>query len=565
MLEFIRKLFSSDFMPHGMCYFWNPAVLWLNVTADSVIAASYYFIPVLLFYFARKRRDIEFKGIFVAFGLFILACGSTHVLAALTVWVPVYRLDGVVKAVTAVASFATTMMLIPLLPALIRLPSPSQLQLMNRRLEVEIGERRTAEERVRHSNDDLERRVAARTAELAQTVDELRREIARREEVERELVQSQKMEAVGRLAGGVAHDFNNLLTVILGYGELLREQLRNDPEALESADEIQRAGQRASALTSQLLAFSRRQVAVPRVIDLNQTVEHMEKMLRRVIGEDIELVIRTAPEVHAIVADPSHLDQIIMNLAVNSRDAMPDGGKLILETTNAHLTEEYVGKHLSIQPGSYVMLAVSDTGTGMDEATQARIFEPFFTTKGQGKGTGLGLSIVYGIVKQAGGEILVYSEPGHGTVFKIYFPAADRTAEPLTDMREARRERGTGTILLVEDEEQVRSLTSSLLSRHGYRVLTAASGAEALQIAREHSEPIDLLLTDVVMPGMNGAILAQEMRGLRPDIRILYMSGYTDASITGEAVFAGDAAYIEKPFTSAALQEKVQAAIRSVE
>lgn len=563
MLEFFRKLFSADFMPHGMCYFWNPSVLWLNVTADSVIAAAYYFIPFLLFYFARKRRDIEFKAIFVAFGVFILACGSTHVLGALTVWVPVYRLDGVVKAVTAIASVATTVMLVPLLPALIRLPSPSQLQLVNRQLEAEVRERRAAEERVRQVNDDLERRVAARTAELAQTVDELRREIARREEVERELVQSQKMEAVGRLAGGVAHDFNNLLTVILGYGEILREQLQSDPEALESADEILRAGQRASTLTSQLLAFSRRQIAVPRVIDLNQAVEQMERMLRRVIGEDIELIIRTTPELGAIVADPSHLDQVIMNLAVNSRDAMPDGGKLILETANVSFTDKYVGKHLNIQPGSYVMLAVSDTGTGMDEATQSRIFEPFFTTKGQGKGTGLGLSIVYGIVRQAGGEIMVYSEPGHGTVFKIYFPAADQVPEQSAEVGETRRDRGTGTILLVEDEDQVRSLTSSILSRHGYRVLTAASGAEALQIAREHSEPIHLLLTDVVMPGMNGGALAQEMRRLRPEIRILYMSGYTDASITGEAAFAGDVAYIEKPFTSAALQEKVHEAIRN--
>lgn len=561
MLEFFRKLFSADFMPHGMCYFWNPSVLWLNVTADSVIAAAYYFIPFLLFYFARKRRDIEFKAIFVAFGVFILACGSTHVLGALTVWVPVYRLDGVVKAVTAIASVATTVMLVPLLPALIRLPSPSQLQLVNRQLEAEVGERRAAEERVRQVNDDLERRVAARTAELAQTVDELRHEIARREEVERELVQSQKMEAVGRLAGGVAHDFNNLLTVILGYGEILREQLQSDPGGLESADEILRAGKRASALTSQLLAFSRRQIAVPRVIDLNQAVEQMEKMLRRVIGEDIELLIRTTPELGAMVADPSHIDQVIMNLAVNSRDAMPDGGKLILETANVSLTHEYVGKYLNIQPGSYVMLAVSDTGAGMDEATQSRIFEPFFTTKGPGKGTGLGLSIVYGIVKQAGGEIMVNSEPGHGTVFKIYFPASDQVPEQLHDVGQSHRGHGAGTILLVEDEDQVRSLTSSMLSRHGYRVLTATSGAEALQIARDHSEPIHLLLTDVVMPGMNGAILAQEMRALRPEIRILYMSGYTDASITGEAAFAGDVAYIEKPFTSAALQEKVREAI----
>jgi signal transduction histidine kinase/CheY-like chemotaxis protein len=565
MLEFFRKLFSADFMPHGMCYFWNPTVLWLNVASDAVIAAAYYFIPFLLFYFVRRRRDIEFKGMFVAFGIFILACGATHALGAVTVWVPVYRFDGVVKAVTAVASVATTVMLIPLMPALIRLPSPTQLRVVNRQLEVEIDERRAAEDRVRQINDDLERRVALRTAELARTVDELRREIERREELERELVQSQKMEAVGRLAGGVAHDFNNLLTVILGYGEMLRDELRDNREASESCDEILRAGQRASALTSQLLAFSRRQIAVPRVLDLNHMVEQMEKMLRRVIGEDIELMIRTAPNLDAIVADPSQIDQIIMNLAVNSRDAMSHGGKLILETANVKFTDEYVGKHFEVQPGSYVMLAVSDTGTGMDGATQARIFEPFFTTKGQGKGTGLGLSIVYGIVKQAGGEIMVYSEPGHGTTFKIYFPTADEPIEERgADVAAPATERGTGTILLVEDEEQVRSLTCSMLRRQGYRVLTAGSGAEALEIVRGEAEPVHLLLTDVIMPGMHGGILAQEIRRIRPEIRILYMSGYTDASVTGEILFSDDIAYIEKPFTSTTLQNKVRDALRDV-
>lgn len=565
MLEFFRKLFTSDFMPHGMCFFWNPAVLWLNVTSDTLIALSYYAIPGLLFYFARKRRDIEFKGIFVAFGIFILACGSTHVLGALTVWQPVYRLDGVVKAVTALASVATTLMLIPLLPALIRLPSPSQLRLINHKLEREIEVRRAAEERVRQINDELEHRVALRTAELAQSVEHLQREITRRRELEGELVQAQKMEAVGRLAGGVAHDFNNLLTVILGYNEMLRDQLQDHPETLEYALEVRLAGQRASALTNQLLAFSRRQIAVPRLLDLNQVVEQMEKMLRRMIGEDIELQIRTPGAPCPVLADPSHLDQVIMNLAVNSRDAMPHGGKLTIETAHVDLTDDHARQHLTtVEPGAYIMLTVADTGIGMDQATRSLIFEPFFTTKGQGKGTGLGLSIVYGIVKQAGGEIIVQSEPSHGTVFKIYFRmAGEESAGPAArPAPEPQIERGSETVLVAEDEDQVRSLTRAMLSRHGYQVLAASSGAEALQIARDHSEPIHLLLTDMVMPGMDGMALAQQIRQLRPDIRVVYMSGYTDASATSEGMFTHEMEYIEKPFTSTALQRKLREALR---
>jgi len=565
MLEFFRKLFSEDFMPHGMCYFWNPSVLGLNVASDALIAVSYYSIPFLLFYFVRKRRDVEFKGIFVAFGIFILACGSTHVLGAVTVWHPVYRFDGVVKAVTALASVATTVMLIPLMPTLVRLPSPSQLRSINRKLEREVEERRGAEERVRQINDELEHRVAVRTGELAETVANLQREIKRRREVESELVQSQKMEAVGRLAGGVAHDFNNLLTVILGYGEMLREEFGNNPEALDYAAEILRAGQRASALTNQLLAFSRRQVAVPRSLNLNQTAEHIEKMLRRMIGEDIDLRMKLADGLRSVLADPSHIDQVIMNLAVNSRDAMPQGGTLIIETANVDLTDEYVGRHLDVEPGPYVMLAISDTGSGMDEATRSRIFEPFFTTKEQGKGTGLGLSIVYGIVKQAGGEIIVYSEPGHGTVFKLYFPAIEESAEPLPlPPAELEVDRATETVLVVEDEDQVRSLTETMLTRQGYQVLAASSGPAALEIVREHPGEIHLMLTDVVMPGMTGVKLAQEVGKLRPAIRVLYMSGYTDASVNGAGVFTKDMEYLEKPFTSATLQRKLREALRRV-
>jgi signal transduction histidine kinase len=549
VLEFFHKLLSQEYMPHGMCYFWDPAVLWLNVISDGLIAAAYYAIPFLLFYLARKRRDLVFQGIFAAFGIFILACGTTHLMGAVTVWNPVYRLEGVIKGITALASVATFAMLVPMMPSLIALPSPAQMAGANLSLAREIAERRAAEEEVRRINADLEVRVAQRAAEHSA--------------LEEQLLQSQKMEAVGRLAGGVAHDFNNLLTVILGYNEMLRDHVRLDATALEFADEVRRAAERASALTNQLLAFSRRQVAVPRVVDLNEIVQSIDKMLQRIIGEDIQLEARLSPGLPAVKVDPSHIDQVIMNLAVNSRDAMPKGGKLTIETAAVDLTGEYADRHIGVAAGHYVMLAVSDTGSGMDAVTRARLFEPFFTTKEKGKGTGLGLSIVYGIVKQNGGEILVYSEPGRGTAFKIYLPAVMAAAEPL--LRDGERVTAapvTETILLVEDDPQVRSLTRTMLTRIGYRVLEAESADQALQIASAHEGPLHLLLTDVVMPRMSGTDLARSVLAARPTVRVLYMSGYTDNGVIDQGMLAADTPFIQKPFTSAGLSRKVREVLR---
>jgi signal transduction histidine kinase len=548
MLEFIRKLFSSDFMPHGMCYLWDPGILWLNVTADVLIAIAYYAIPFLLFRFARRRRDISFKGIFVAFGIFILACGTTHLMGAITVWNPVYGIEGLVKLVTAAASIVTLAMLLPMLPALIALPSPSELAIVNRKLALEVEERRTAEDQVRRINEELENRVAKRTAE--------------RLILEDQLLQSQKMEAVGRLAGGVAHDFNNLLTVILGYNDILREQSCKDAEALEYAEEIQQAAERASALTNQLLAFSRRQVAVPRVIELNRVVHQIDKMLRRIIGEDIVLETNLSQSLPRVKVDPSHMDQVIMNLAINSRDAMPNGGNLTIETAEVELEKDDHSRHTGVAPGHYVMLAVSDTGIGMDEATRARAFEPFFTTKDKGKGTGLGLSIVYGIVKQNGGEVLVNSEPGEGTVFRIYLPASQAEAEPL-DGDDGTVEMGAvhETVLLVEDEDQVRSLTTTMLARRGYHVLSAANAADAIELASAYAKPIHLLLTDVIMPGMRGPELAREIVAARPGTRVLYMSGYTDHGVINQGMLSKNTPFLRKPFTASTLHQKVREAL----
>jgi signal transduction histidine kinase/CheY-like chemotaxis protein len=546
-----------------MCFMWEPGVLWLHVISDLLIAAAYYAIPVLLFNFSRRRPDIGFKWIFMAFGVFILACGTTHLLAAVTVWHPIYRLDGLVKAVTAMASITTFAMLIPLMPVLIELPSPAQLERVNATLAAEIEIRRAAEAEVREVNEELEYRVAERTADYKKAIEDLRAEMRRREELEQQLIQSQKMEAVGRLAGGVAHDFNNLLTVILGYNEMLRDHLKDDPVGSDYVAEVLRASERASGLTNQLLAFSRRQVSVPRIVDLNDLVRNIDKMLRRIIGEDIRLDIKLTPSVPKIEVDPGQIDQVVMNLAVNSRDAMPAGGHLVIETAHVDLDEEYAASHVTPAPGSYALLTVSDTGMGMDAATRVRIFEPFFTTKEQGKGTGLGLSIVYGIVKQNGGEILVYSEPGQGTVFKIYIPAARGSAQTLpVAVKDTLPEQATGAILLVEDEDQVRNLTRAMLKRQGYRVFDFGSGAEALAFLRKDSEQIDLLISDIVMPQLGGFDLAREAQTLRPGVRLLLMSGYTETSVSAHGLISPGTVFIHKPFTAAALREKVGEALR---
>ena len=341
-------------------------------------------------------------------------------------------------------------------------------------------------------------------------------DVTERKLLEEQFRQSQKLEAVGRLAGGVAHDFNNLLTVIMGYTEMLIQEAQGAPNLLDYAQEIQYAATRAGGLTAQLLAFSRRQISQPRIIDLNEVVSHSMKMLRRLIGEDIEISTHLDAHLGRVKADPVHIDQVIMNLVVNARDAMSGGGKLTIETANAALDADYAGRHIGVEPGRYCMLAVSDTGVGMDAATRSRLFEPFFTTKEAGKGTGLGLSIVYGIVKQNGGEIMVYSEPGQGTTFKIYFPAVEVPVE--VDSREDRagQMRGNETILLCEDEEGIRKLVHKMLARQGYRVLEAETPDQALEVARQHGEAIDLLLTDIVMPRMSGFDLAKAVRDLRP-------------------------------------------------
>jgi two-component system, cell cycle sensor histidine kinase and response regulator CckA len=384
-------------------------------------------------------------------------------------------------------------------------------------------------------------------------------DVSERKSLEEQVRQATKMEAVGRLAGGVAHDFNNLLTIINGYSELLMDKFESDKEAGAFLKEVKDAGERAASLTRQLLAFSRRQVLAPQVLDLNFVVSDMEKMLKRLIGEDIHLHTLLAPSLQTVKADPGQIEQVIMNLAVNARDAMPHGGNLTIQTQNVELDEDYARSHVTVKPGPHVMLAVSDTGSGMTPETQARIFEPFFTTKEKGKGTGLGLATVYGIVKQSGGSIWVYSELGHGTVFKVFLPAVGE--EPMAKepaVKVPKTVSASETVLVVEDEAGVRSLIRLALESAGYAVLETEDPESALVACTNHDGPIHLLLTDVVMPNMSGPVVAEKVANLRPGIKVLFMSGYTDDAVVRHGVLSSNKPFIQKPFSPAELRQKIR-------
>jgi len=382
---------------------------------------------------------------------------------------------------------------------------------------------------------------------------------------EEQLRQSQKLEAIGGLAGGIAHDFNNLLSLILGYSALLTDGLKADDPLREDLEAIHDAGLRAADLTRQLLAFSRQQVLAPRILDINGVFSGMENMLRRLIGEDIELRSLPAADLPRIMADPGQIEQVIMNLVVNARDAMPRGGQLTIETTAVVLDQCYADEHLDVRAGPHVMLAVSDSGMGMDKVTQAHVFEPFFTTKAVGKGTGLGLATVFGIVRQSGGTIWLYSEPGVGTTFKVYFPALDAALPDAVSLPPADLHtlRGAETILLVEDDERVRVLARAILKKYGYNVLEAQSGGDAILLCEQHTATIHLLLTDVVMPRMSGRQLAERLLTIRPQMKVLYMSGYTDDAVVRHGILESTIAFIQKPITPAALARKVREVLGS--
>jgi len=388
---------------------------------------------------------------------------------------------------------------------------------------------------------------------------EVVRDITERKQLEDQLRQSQKMEAVGRLAGGIAHDFNNLLTVILGYSQILQNRLPAEDPLRKDVEEIKKSAQRAASLTKQLLAFSRKQVLQPRKLNLNNVVTETERMLRHLIGENIELVTVTAPMLGSVMADPGQIEQVILNLVVNSRDAMSKGGKLTVETANVHLDQRFVRVNPGAKIGHHAMIAVTDTGSGMDKETLAHLFEPFFTTKPPGKGTGLGLSTVYGIVKQSGGYISAYSEINKGATFKVYLPLVSGASQ----VEEANKTgkilyKSSETILLAEDEETVRNLATRILSDQGYKILEAAEPLQAIQIMQNHKEKIDLIITDIIMPGMTGLGLVQRIQVTHPDVKVLYISGYTDTTMLHQGVLESDTAFLQKPFTPQALLKKVR-------
>jgi two-component system cell cycle sensor histidine kinase/response regulator CckA len=423
---------------------------------------------------------------------------------------------------------------------------------------------RRVEYRIRHKNGEW--RVLESTASAVRNdngeVEKLiivNRDITERRHLEQQLLLSQRLEAVGKLSGGIAHDFNNILGVIIGYSEALQEKIAADDPLREAVDEIEKAGQRAAALTQQLLAFSRKQVLEPKVLDLNSIVADVEKMLRRLIGEDVELEIIPSPALGRVKADRGQIEQVILNLAVNARDAMPRGGRLKIETMNADLGENDARGKRYIVPGHYVMLQVSDTGMGMSAEVQSHIFEPFYTTKAQGKGTGLGLATVYGVIKQSGGYIWAESEIGKGSKFQVYLPRGEgvMTEAPRKEM--SLKTQGLGTILVVEDEASLRKLTCNTLKEAGYKVLDAEDAAKAIEIAKQFDCDIDLLLTDVVMPGMSGRELAENLSLKCPGMKILYMSGYTDGAVATHGVLESGIVILRKPFSRMQLQQNVAA------
>jgi signal transduction histidine kinase len=526
MWAFLERLLdSSMFSPHGICLSWEPELIWLHVTSDVMIAAAYFSIPVALSILVSKRPDVDFGWIFWAFAIFITACGFTHVLSIITLWLPIYGIEGIVKALTAVASILTAMLLWPLLPKILTIPSPSQLREARAALAQEGAHRREAEEMLR---------------------------------------QSQKMEAIGQLTGGVAHDFNNLLTIIAGNLEIADRGLQAWSDATRERlarviTNASNAAQRATMLTQRLLAFARRQPLDPKPINVNQLLAGMSDFFRRTLGENVDLELNGQDDLWPVEVDPSQMEAAILNLVVNAKDAMDDKGTLKIETANVLIDERYSPQHAEIPVGQYVQIAVSDTGRGMPKEIQEKAFEPFFTTKQPGQGTGLGLSQVYGFVRQSGGHVKIYSEVGEGTTVKIYLPRAHIVVDQIKDdAMTLIGSLGRETILVVEDESDVRAYLVEILQDLNYCVREAPDGTSALALFDAGQFQIDLLLTDVVMPGINGRQLADELCRRRPSLKVLFMTGYSRDAIVHHGRLDVGVSMLQKPLTQATLAAKIR-------
>jgi PAS domain S-box-containing protein len=684
MLALFSWFDTSRFLPHGMCLTWDPGLLSLTAGSDGLIALSYYSIPAALLYFAARRDDVVFRSVLILFVVFILACGTTHVMDVLTLWDPLYGAAAIAKVVTAIASVTTAVMIWFLMPAALAMPSARQLERANERLATETAGHRAARLRAEELAAQFEARVSERTAELEQRTRELAEEVEKRRQamdlqqqanamldavirssplgivaldldhkvticnpfaehihgrtaldmlgqpypgvtgntsdinlsavaaqlagddapvalklqrqrrngrtmdldiavvalhradrqagglliiledatgrnqLEAQLRQAQKMEAVGQMTGGVAHDFNNLLAVILGNLELLKEGAASPTEQGLLLQEAIDASLRGAKLTQHLLAFSRQQPLEPRAVRIQQLVADLAGLLKRTLGEQISVVVSLPDDLWHARIDPNQLENALLNLAINARDAMTGGGRLMIDAENVVLDPQPGDDLAEIIPGPYVMLVVSDTGTGMSADVRERALEPFFTTKPVGAGSGLGLSMVYGFVKQSGGHIKVYSEPGHGTSIRLYLPRHRAAADPVAEQAENVPAGGGETILLVEDDASVGKMTVRILTGFGYRTIEARDAASALA-ALDQEPDIDLLVTDVMLPnGVNGAALVKQVKQLRPKIKIMLISGYTKNTILDQGGLDEGVHFLAKPFPKAELARKVR-------
>jgi signal transduction histidine kinase len=529
----------SMLMPHGACLLWNPELIWLNAVSDAMVAGAFFTTAFVLGSFVwRRRRDVMFRGAFWSLAIFAAVCGVTRLLSILTLWVPAYDIEGVAKGLLALISVALTAAMLLMLPRILVLPTRIQLAQAYAALEEEVRQRRSAEAMVK------------RFQEIEATESQVR--------------QAQKMEAIGQLTGGVAHDFNNILTVITGTIEILADAVKDRPQLAQIIKLVSAAAARGADLTQHLLAFARRQPLQPRSTDVNALVIDAARLLRPTLGEQIEIESMLAHDSPPALIDPSQLSTAILNLALNARDAMPNGGKLTLETKNVVLDETYAGMHNEVSPGNYVMIAVSDTGAGIPGSLLEKVFEPFFTTKDVGKGSGLGLSMVYGFVKQSNGHIKIYSEEGHGTTVKLYLPQAAGIAQAqAADTGIVGVERGDESILIVEDDALVREYVMTQISSLGYDTLSASNAAEALAII-DGPERIDLLFTDVIIPGgMNGRQLAIEALTRRQGLKILYTSGYTENAIVHHGRLDAGVLLLPKPYVRSDLARMIRTALAS--
>jgi signal transduction histidine kinase len=532
-----RLLDSSTFSPHGICLLWEPELIWLHVLSNAVIAASYFSIPFALAIIVSKRRDFQFGWVAWAFATFILACGLTHIFSIYTLWVPIYGIEGIVKAITAAASIVTAVMLWPLIPKVLAIPTAEQLREAHVALEEEGKQRRASET-------------------LLQRFQEM-------EATETQIRQAQKMEAIGQLTGGIAHDFNNILTVITGTIEILGEGVADRPDLAEIAKLIADAAARGAGLTRHLLAFARKQPLQPVDVDVNRLMHDTIELLRPTIGGLVRIDFVQGRQVSAALVDPNQLTTAVLNLALNARDAMPNGGDLTIKTGNIALSADDVKTFDGLAAGEYVTISLSDTGHGIAGPDLHKVFDPFFTTKEVGKGTGLGLSMVYGFVKQSGGHIAIESEKGRGTIVWIYLPKAEGVIVPVSDQRISESPKGGhGTILVVEDDSLVRAYVVAQIRSLGYTTVATGNAQEALSVLQSF-DPVDLLFTDVIMPGsMNGWELSIEASKLRPALKVLFTSGYTENAIGEDGRLDPDVLLLVKPYSRADLARMIRLAMR---